>query len=268
MADYGSDVLNMINATPQEQAALQQIAQARAANPGIPDAQLYQMMGYTQGGGYGYLDAANQAAQTAASYNINRGNLALDAYKQYQDTFSSPYNVVAAEQYMRDNPNASALGGGMQLGNVQSSPASAYLGYVNGLLSPTGQTGGAGGAGGAGMSAQPNPTGQSWIDAWRAYHPGQADPVGGYATSGVNTGAQQAAAQRYGASLGGVGIGAPAMNVLKSGGVLGNSAINERTFGLMSPEQQAAYFGLQGSTGRMKNPADTYKAYTDVYAQR
>src|SRR3990167_5925625 len=95
--------------TPEEMAALRYIAGIRAANPGITDEQLIQMLPFTQAGGYGFVDPALQAAGITSSYNLGRGNLALAAGDQYYRQTSSPYNVVSALQFMRDTGASSLL---------------------------------------------------------------------------------------------------------------------------------------------------------------
>ena len=273
-----SAVLEMLNATPQERAALQQIAALRSA--GVPDDQIFSGLaadGFTQGGGSGYLPYALDAAQLASSDRLGRGNLALAASEAEYARAANPFNVVSALQYMRDSGDSALLGDPM-LNSVQPGPASAYQQYLQGLMggsTPSAAAPSGGAASGttapapAAPTAQPTTsTGQQWIDAWRAYHPGEQDPVPGYATNAVNTGAQQASSRLLGSTLGGVGVGSTFKGALDSGGVPGFNSINERNMGLMSGDQQQSYMGIVGSTGRVSDPRAAYAQYSRLYGHR
>ena len=251
---------SLLDATPEEMQQLRAIAQLRAA--GYSDADIFSGQANTQAGGYGLLPYALDAAGIASSYNLGRGSLAEGQQRLYYDQARNPYNVVAATQYLKDTGAAPYLTD-PTLGQVQASPAARYGGYIDSLLFPPGEAGVAGGA----PQQVANPQGQAMIDAWRAYHPGQPDPVPGYATNAMNTGAQQAAARNLAPTL--PGMNSPQFGQsLAQGQVPGFSSLNEGEMGRMSPDQRAQYFGLVGSTGRVSDPMAAYEDFQRRYATK
>jgi len=254
-----NSVLDMVNATPQEKAALQQIAMMRAA--GIPDEQIFSQM--TIGGGYEYLPFVSAMAGINSSYNLGRGSLAEGQQRLYYDQVRDPYNVVAATQFMRDT-GASPMLTDPILGQVQASPAARYGQFIDEVLFPgTTQAGGTATPGAAG-GAPPNATGQAWVDAWRAYHPGEPDPVPGYAMNGTATGATEAAAQNLAPTL--PGMSNPTFrNALSAGDVPGFSSANVADVGKMSSDQRDQWFGMVGSKGRTSDPRRAYADFLRTY---
>lgn len=118
------------------------------------------------------LNAGVSAAGIQSSYDLGRGNLAATLQEQEYQRQANPFNVVTALQQYADNGQSDMLNNPI-LKNIAPGPASRYSNYLGALYDPASYPN----AGGAAPSA----TGQSWIDAWRAYHPGQPDPVSGYA---------------------------------------------------------------------------------------
>lgn len=269
MADTGSALLNSM--TPEEAAAIRRIAQARAAFPGMGDQEIYDMLGYQQAGGYGFIDPALQAAQIATSYNTARGNLALNAEDAYYNRMNNPYNVVSATQFARDTGAPGYLTD-PNIANVPASPAAGYSKYINSILFPPGEAGASGGSPASAASSPAsggtaNPL--AGLGALANLTPEQAAAVRGInANREAQQGAQGAAARMVGGGLRGVGIGAQAAGSLAAGQVPGNAAFSERNFGLMSPDQQSQIFGLQASTGRVSDPMKAYQAYINTYGHR
>ena len=253
---------SLLDATPEEMAQLRAIAQLRAA--GYSDADIFGGQANLQAGGYGLLPYALDAAGIASNYNVARGGLAEGQQRLYYDQVRNPYNVVSATQYMRDTGASSFLTDPV-LGQVQASPAARYGDFINGLLFTPGESGATGAQPQA--AGAPNATGQSWIDAWRAYHPGQPDPVPGYATNAMNTGAQQAAARNLSGTL--PGMTSPQFGqTLSAGGVPGMSSLNEAEVGRLSPDQRAQWMGLVQSTGLTSDANAAYEAFADRYRTR
>lgn len=278
--------------TPEEAAALRQIAMLRAQlmasgmSQDEADAQIFSGGAFNVAGGYGLAALANDAASTAAQFNLGRGNIALAAQDQYLRQVSSPYNVVAATQYMRDT-GAPGLATDPILGNVEASPAASYQKFIDELLFPPGGTGAGSAAGSAPAPAQapaqqpraPLDFGQPmagvtpqqlaagrdprYIGAGTAPTFGRQQPTAAPAGGGLT--AQQGAAMNLAGTL--PGISAPGFrDVLARGGVPGLNSINARDASLLSPDQEAQWMGLIGSTGRVSDPAATYQRARRLYS--
>jgi hypothetical protein len=252
--------------TPQEAQQLRQIAQLRAA--GYSDADIFGGMANVQAGGYGLLPYALDAAGIASSYNLGRGSLAQGQQQFGYNLMRDPYNVVAANQYYADQGGSPGLTD-PTLGNVPRSPMSRYGDYIDSILFPPGESGVTGAAPQT-VNPNVNPTGQSWIDAWRAYHPGQPDPVPGYgptAQQWTSQPAQAASARQLGAQL--PGMDSPQFsNTLKAGEVPGFSSLNEEDEGSLTPDQRAQWMGQIASTGRVSDPNAAYADFRRRYATR
>ena len=257
---------SLLDATPEEMAQLRAIAQLRAA--GYSDADIFGGQANLQAGGYGLLPYALDAAGIASSYNLGRGALAQGQQQFGYNLMRDPYNVVAANQYYADQGGSPGLTD-PTLGNVPQSPMSRYGGFIDSLLFPPGESGTQGAA-----PQTVNPQGQAMIDAWRAYHPGQPDPVPGYPQTATNTQAwspvpaQQASARQ----LGGQqlpGMTSPQFSTsLKAGQIPGFSSLNEGESGRLTPDQRAQWMGLIGSTGRVSDPYAAYEDFQRKYATR
>lgn len=256
---------SLLDATPQELQALRQIAQLRAA--GYSDEDIFGGQANMQAGGYGLLGPAIDAMGIASSYNLGRGQLAAGqqafGYQQMRD----PYNVVAANQYYADQQGTPGLTDPV-LGNVPQSPMSKYQSYIDSILFPAGEMGAAGAAPQqVGAPAAPNAQGQGWIDAWRAYHPGQADPVSGYPAAWSPVPAQQTAARQLGAQL--PGMQSPQFSqTLQRGEIPGLSSLNEAEVGRLTPDQRSQWMGLISSTGRVSDPAAAFADAQRKYSTR
>ncbi len=259
---------SLLDATPEEMAALRQIAVMRAS--GASEQEI--LANLTQAGGYGFLPYALDAAGIQSSYNLGRGNLAAGQQQFGYQLMGNPYNVVTANQYYADQGGTPGLTD-PTLGNIPQSPMSRYSQFIDSLLFPPGESGVAGGA----PQTVANPTGQSWIDAWRAYHPGQPDPVPGYgpsaATAQPNTAgwspvpAQQTSARQLGAQL--PGMSSPQFgNSLRGGEIPGFSSLNEADVGRMTPDQRAQWMGMIASTGRVSDPAAAFADFQRRYATK
>lgn len=278
MPDTGSSVLDMINVTPQERVALRQIAMARAE--GIPDDEIFASL--DQAGGSEFLPYIGEMAGIHTSYNLGRGNLALQAQDQAYQQTNNPYNVVGATQFMRDT-GASGVLSDPSLANVTPGPAAGYQAYLDALFNPatfpeaSAATGGiapstapapvpaAGGLGDlAGITDPATIAALHLIDARRRQDAAVAAPM--VATGGAQT-AQQGAARLVGAGIGS-GTSGQFRGTLAAGNVPGNSALSERDRGLLSPDQQAGLFGLQASTGRVSDPQAAYRQYLNTYGHR
>lgn len=266
MADTGSALLNSM--TPEEGAAVRRIAAAREAFPGMNDQQIYDMLGYTQAGGYGFVDPSIQAAQIMGQYNANRGDLALRAQEQAYNRTDNPYNVVSATQFMRDTGASSVLSDPM-LANVPLSPAAGYDRFINSILFPPGESGASGGSPST-VSSSSGTGGVplSQLGALAGLSDKDAAAVRQIAAQRQQEAAQAGAARLVGAGMGGVGIGAQAAGTYAAGRIPGNAAFSERDFGLLSPDQRATQFGLQKSTGRVSDPQAAYQAYINTYGHR
>lgn len=259
---------SMLDASAEELQLLRQIASMRAAYPGITDEQIAgQIM---QAGGSGFLPYALEAAGINSSYNLGRGSLAQGQQQFGYDLMRQPYNVVAANQYYADQGGTPGLTD-PTLGNVPRSPMSRYGDFIDSILFPAGEIG----VSGAVPQTVANPQGQAMIDAWRAYHPGQPDPVPGYAPAAGAPAtsawspvpAQQASARQLGAQLPGM-RGAQFSNTLKRGETPGFSSLTEGDEGRMTPDQRAQWFGLIGSTGRVSDVGAAHEDYRRKYATR
>ena len=287
MADTGSATLDMINATPEERAALSRIAMLRAQ--GIPDDQIFAGLAdpsFTQGGGAGYLPFIGEMAGINSSYNLGRGNLALSAADQAYRQTNNPYNVVGATQFMRDTGASSVLSD-PSLANVAPGPAAGYQSYLDSLFNPATFPQASAAAGGvAPPSAPPAPPASPLsglqdlagitdpatiaalhlIDSQRRQQAATAAPTTATETGGVQT-AQQGAAQLVGSGIQS-SVSPQFKSTLAAGNVPGFSSINERDMGLLSPDQRANYMGLVGSTGRVSDPTAAYNNYLNIYSQR
>lgn len=260
---------SMLDAAPEELQALRR-AFARLRAAGMSDEDIFGRSANMQAGGYGLLPYALDAAGITSSYNLGRGNLAAGQQEFGYRQMGNPYNVVAANQYYADQGGTPGLTD-PTLGNVPQSPMSRYGGFIDSILFPAGESGVAGAAPQA--IAPPNvgnPQGQAMIDAWRAYHPGQPDPVPGYAPAQAAwspVAAQQTSARQLGAQLPGM-TGGQFGGALKAGQIPGFSSINESDAGQMTPDQRAQWFGFIGSTGRVSDVGAAYEDYTRKYATR
>lgn len=132
------------------------------------------------GGGSAFLGPAVSLAGITSNYNLGRGNLAATLQEQEYNRQANPFNVVTALQQYADNGQSDMLNNPI-LKNIAPGPASRYGNYLGSMYDPASYPNAAGGAPAPVASAAPNAVGQSWIDAWRAYHPGQPDPVQDYA---------------------------------------------------------------------------------------
>ena len=255
---------SLLDATPEEMAQLRAIAQLRAA--GYSDADIFGGQANLQAGGYGLLPYALDAAGIASSYNLGRGQLAQGQQQFGYNLMRDPYNVVAANQFYVDQAGSPGLTDPI-LKNVPQSPMSRYGGFIDSLLFPPGEAGVQGAA-----PQTVNPQGQAMIDAWRAYHPGQPDPVPGYPQTAqtwdqAQVARQSASAQQLGAQL--PGMTSPQFSTsLKAGSIPGFSSLTEGEAGRLTPDQRAQWMGLIGSTGRVSDPYAAYEDYTRKYATR
>src|SRR5581483_9805440 len=109
--------------------------------------------------------------------------LALSAQDAYYQRQANPFQIVPALQQLRDTGAAAALTD-PTLASVQPSPASVYDAYLRSLYGGAAAAGGSatpaaapGGSAVKAPGAAVNDVGRSWIEAWRAYHPGEPDPV-------------------------------------------------------------------------------------------
>lgn len=293
MQQTGSSVLDMLNASPEEIAALQHIARQRAA--GVPDEQIFGG-GLDQAGGWGFIDPVLQAAQITSSYNLGRGSIALQASADEYQRQGNPYNVVSSLQNMRDTNNSAVMSDPM-LSNVQQGPASIYQDYLQSLFKAPGTTQQPGSAGAIAGTQQ-----QSIYDSYMRdplaaesfYSGGNPRPIEQVmqslpeqyrnpAFAGVTTSAAQPAsapaagtqtAQQGAARLIGAGLHSTGMqssqfkDTLAQGNVPGFSSFNERDYGNFSPDQRANYLGLVQSTGRTSDAGAAYNDFLSKYRHR
>lgn len=288
--------------TPEEQAALSRIAQMRAA--GFQDAEIFGgglAQSMNVGGGFGYLPHVADMAGIQSSYNLGRGNLALGAAQMGYEMQGDPYNVVSALQYGRDSGQSNVLTD-PTLSSVPQSPMSKYLGFVDGLLEDSGGAGG--GSATAPSAAGTRPSGQKMLpditmniddpvqrvrnevgdtaamqgfqnfanfDAQRAAAPAPVPVAPTIQSSVAGAAFDPMATQRAAAGLlGNSGIAGNAIGErqLQAGNVPGFSSFSEREAGLMTPDQNASWMGLIGSTGRTSNPQAAYANYQRQYGHR
>jgi hypothetical protein len=226
--------------TPQEEAALRQIAMLRAS--GVPDEEIFGGIAmlrdagltdeeiFTIGGGYGYLPYVLDAAGITSSYNLGRGGLAADMLDREYRLTNNPYNVVAANQFYADQGGSPYLTD-TTLANVPRGPGSRYSGFIDSLLFPDG--------------APPNDV--------------SMQPVGA-----GPTGAQARSAQSVGRTLPGM-TGTQFGNTLAGGNIPGFSSINSGDMARLTPDQRAQYFGMVQSTGRVSDAAAAYADFARKY---
>ena len=248
--------------TPEEMAALQQIARLRAA--GFDDATIFGGGNMTIGGGFGYLPYITDLAGITSQYNLGRGGLAAEQLARQDRLVANPFNVVAANQFYADQGGSPFLTD-PTLASVPKSPASRYQEYIDSLLFPGGQVPG----GGITPSAQQN------VEAAYARDPvaaeqffasasgGTARPQEQVAASMANT-AQTQSAQQLGAQL--PGMSSPQFGTaLRAGQTPGFSSFTQADFGKLSPDQRAQYFANVQATGRVSDAASAYEDFARKY---
>ena len=268
--------------TPEEQAALNRIAQLRAA--GFGDEEIFGGgLAQTQqiGSGYGYLPFVADMAGTQASYNLGRGGLALDAAQMGYAQQQNPFNIISALQFQRDT-GASGVLSDPTLASVPPSPMSKYLNFVDGLLADSG-----GGSTATSGTSSTAPSGDLAAVQRVRDEVGDTQAMEGFqrlaalppppgtpqvtAQTAPQTAFDPLATQRAASTLLG-SSGLPGASIgeqqLLGGSVPGNSSFTERERGLMSPDQQGALYGLQASTGRTSDPMAAYRAYQQAYGHR
>jgi hypothetical protein len=274
--------LDMLNATPAEQAALQQIAQLRAA--GYTDAQIFGSNGMpgvaspgalTLGGGYGFLGPQTDLAGITANYNLGKFDRGL-ALSQFA---GSPYNIVQAlDAYARSGSGMPVNNPVLQ--NIQPWYPSGDVVNNVGLGQPV-----------LGGGPAPTPATGVGMSAGGATATGQGtgplaglQPLAGITDPNVIAALHQIAAQRQnaapaqtaiqggsrllGQAVTGIGMGnAGFKNILNSGRVPGFGSMTEADMNKLDTNQLGGYLGLVGSTGNVADPVAALQDYRRRYSR-
>lgn len=246
------------------------------------------------GGGSGVLPYIVDMAGTAANYDIGRGNLANTYLNDRYQRMANPFNIVSALQEYANSGNTDLLnapllhgiapdqGAAQQryLDQLYQTPPASYLGAAGGSTAGgldaatqqrirdayaqnpnlaqqffSGHTGGIG----APSSVAPGGTPTNIMQGATSGAPSVAVPAPGSQT------AQQAASRLLAAGLPGMSQ-TGFRSALGAGGVAGLGQLTESDFGRLSGDQQGAYAGILGSTGRVSNPAQAIAEHFRRYS--
>lgn len=158
------------------------------------------VMGYdpiNYGLGTGWLDYYNQLADMLTKQGAAQGSTGVSTLDQLTKLLTSPtggpLGLAATAAYGNPQGIAEKTGGkGIDTGQYTSNYdklLNALIGYTSNINKGASDIPAVDPNKAPAMTpesaAQAKQVGQSWIDAWRAYHPGQPDPVPGYSLGGI-----------------------------------------------------------------------------------